>query len=281
MFFSSPTQDAQTSLDDFKELMQSTSGSSTENRTADCIEPLRGLAADLPSIIEQLCEEIFAASDDPARLPPNSNYFNLCEAGGARLRLSLWRPNNFLSTFETLNGKPYSYDLAHDHDFDLLSVAAFGPGYLTTVYRNDAGDQPLEIGAAPRARRLGDFKMSPGSVIYYEQNYDIHAQHPPESLSMTINMIWMDRKKPKRGQYYYDQDCQTVVELADNRSTRLLSVVRLLVAYGARDRYDLVREFIRLSDDPCFGDRCVAEFVLGGDHEALVRQQLACHAKAA
>jgi hypothetical protein len=121
--------------------------------------------------------------------PPQS--FILGMAHGLLVRANIWLPpKHARSETDAYYRRIYSYDLAHNHDFHLLTVGYFGPGYETDLYEVDAkaiagipGDQ-VTLGAHRREQ------LTPGRVIYFKAYSDVHVQHEPSELSISLNLIF-------------------------------------------------------------------------------------------
>lgn len=92
------------------------------------------------------------------------------------------------------------YGIAHDHNFDFLSLGYFGPGCEMEDYEYDAELVIGTVGEPVMLRPLGRSRLEPGRLVHYRARRDIHCQHPPESLSVTLTLAhvhsahgWFDR----------------------------------------------------------------------------------------
>lgn len=135
--------------------------------------------------------------------------FILGSSEDVSVRANIWLPrkDNGYTDYER---DLYAYDLAHSHDFRFLTAGYFGPGYETDLYRFDPDTadgtpgQKVELTAARRER------LSLGRVMYYEQYTDVHIQHEPESLSISLNLLF--RKEPRvRDQILFDMKESKVI----------------------------------------------------------------------
>ncbi|PVF10538.1 hypothetical protein DBO95_30145, partial [Yersinia pestis] len=78
---------------------------------------------------------------------------------------------------------PFSYKVAHDHAFDLMTVGFFGPGYRTSLYEFDYNEPIQRTDGLTQLSYKGEMYLRENEVIYYFANKDVHIQHEPESLS--------------------------------------------------------------------------------------------------
>jgi hypothetical protein len=132
---------------------------------------------------------------------------------GWTVRANVWTPED--STDSAL----HSYELPHDHNFSFLTVGHLGPGYRTRVwsYRHRPGLAPGDrVDLVPTQ----DTMLRTGEVMYYRANQDVHVQHPPEKLSVSVNLLVHPTGLPPRDQYLFDTEAQTVRAIApDQRRT--------------------------------------------------------------
>jgi hypothetical protein len=99
----------------------------------------------------------------------------------------------------------YADTHAHTHPFDLLTYGYQGPGYWTVCYDVDPTELArTAIGASvtlgvPQYRQLAT-----GSTLYYPAYTVAHRQHPPEMLSISLNLRVPRRTPLGFPQYYVD-----------------------------------------------------------------------------
>ena len=127
------------------------------------------------------------------------------------LRANVWLPPRAdTSTVGELERKLYAYELAHNHDIGFLTVGFFGPGYETDLYEIDesklagTAGEPVDLGQPRRAQ------LTQGTVIHFRAHEDIHIQHQPTSLSMSINLIFGE-PEVHRDQLLFDVEKSIVV----------------------------------------------------------------------
>jgi hypothetical protein len=80
--------------------------------------------------------------------------------------------------------KLFAYDQPHDHNFDLLSYAYCGDGYVSDDFSYSYERVIGYPGEVVDIEPLGTHKHECGSVLMYYCNRDIHIQHPPASPSI-------------------------------------------------------------------------------------------------
>lgn len=119
------------------------------------------------------------------------------------IRANFWLPAHEMTENESIL---YAYHQAHDHNFDLLSLAYCGDGYVTDGYLYDYNKVAGYIGERVELLPLGSHKHEGGDVLLYECNKDIHFQRPPIDPSITLNLIPLVNQNGLRDQYFFEID---------------------------------------------------------------------------
>ena len=175
--------------------------------------------------------------------PPQS--FILGMAHGLLVRANIWLPpKHTRSETDRYYKKIYSYDLAHNHDFHLLTVGYFGPGYETDLYEVDSttlsgtpGDQ-VTLGAHRREQ------LTPGRVIYFEAYNDVHVQHEPDELSISLNLIFRGEQLLHE-QLLFDLDRSSIIGPPKaGVSGRWRGVVKMAGVLGDGRTWELLEEIV-------------------------------------
>lgn len=153
------------------------------------------------------------------------------------IRVVKWIPQAAIVSPE-LEREGLSYNLVHNHDFQLVTKGIFGPGYQTDIYRLRADMIAGAIGEDVSLDFLGRHTLETGDVFWYEQSYDVHTQIPPASLSLSLNIIPRSRSEGL-GQFIFDSRDSKIVEFARNGSSRTLGLLTMLSelspTHGTRD----------------------------------------------
>jgi len=165
--------------------------------------------------------------------PGNGNWF---------LRANIW-PSRDEHAFRASGGTPFVYDLPHDHNFHFLTQGYFGPGYWSDYYEYDYAEvtgwsgEPVDLRFVERAR------LEPGKVMLYRAHRDVHRQIPPDSLSVSINIMHCSGAQGWLDQYAFDLDQGRLTRILSNGSSE--AFVRIAVALGSEEASDLAHRFLR------------------------------------
>jgi hypothetical protein len=119
------------------------------------------------------------------------------------IRANFWLPEEEM-TDEELH--LFAYHQAHDHNFDLLSLAYCGDGYTSDGYTYNYQKVAGYIGEVVELDPQGAHKHAYGDVLLYECNKDIHFQRPPSEPSITLNVIPLVNQNSLLDQYFFQID---------------------------------------------------------------------------
>lgn len=148
---------------------------------------LRGLGADPGWLVATLAHEIAA---DPREFQRHNRYdaHTLILAVRERylLRVNLWVP---LGDAFTGEARDFSYGIAHNHNFHLMTLGLFGEGYETDLFELAEAAELLEPGQRVTLGARGGARLGAGDLMLYEAYSDVHVQHPSRELSVSLNLM--------------------------------------------------------------------------------------------
>ncbi|MBL8652511.1 MAG: transposase [Sphingopyxis sp.] len=128
---------------------------------------------------------------------------------GPFLRANLW-PAASDAAYAASGAAAFAYGLPHDHNFSFVTTGYWGPGYVSDDYACDPEaidgriDEPLDLQLAGRSQ------LSEGKTMLYRAHRDIHSQHPPTSLSVSLNIMEEGEHTSWRDQYIVDRERGTI-----------------------------------------------------------------------
>lgn len=148
------------------------------------------------------------------------------------VRANVWLPTKAGKAFSQFEDELYAYAYAHNHDFSFLTVGYHGPGYETDLC--DFMDERIEIqpgeGVSLTNRRR--VRLETGEVWLYEQYCDVHAQHQPDDLSVSLNVLFQQERK-HRDQLAFDLDSGRVLgPIGFARLGRLQTIIEMAQMFG-------------------------------------------------
>jgi hypothetical protein len=136
---------------------------------------------------------------------------------------------------------PFFYGIPHDHNFSFLTVGYVGSGYWSDYYEYDHGGVIGVPGEAVELRFVERSRLSPGKVLLYRRNVDVHAQLPPDDLSVSLNVMALSPASEFREQYSFDTARSTVARAIN--ASGLETLVRLAGHIGGDNGTELIDRF--------------------------------------
>lgn len=148
----------------------------------------------------------------------------LASSGCYSIRVNIWSPlkERYVKQFEIPN---HSYNLAHDHNFNFLTLGYAGPGYLTNIYEYDRDAVKGVIGEKVDLSHVADVQLSEGHSIYFRQGKDIHIQREPDDFSISVNLLITSRLTPTRNQYHFDISNGTISDVANTFAGKRVTLI--------------------------------------------------------
>jgi hypothetical protein len=156
-------------------------------------------------------------------------------ANAAFLRAAIW-PSARDAVFRASGAASFVYGAPHDHNFDFLTVGYCGPGYASDYYEYDYEAVAGYPGEPAGLRFVGRSVLTPGKLMLYRRHVDVHDQLPPESLSVSINVMRLDPAQGWFDQYGFDLEAGTVARLLNPLASE--AFLRVAVASGAESALD-------------------------------------------
>lgn len=168
--------------------------------------------------------------------PPNGRYV---------LRANFWPARDDPVT-RASGPAAFFYDLPHDHNFPFLTCGYFGPGYWSDDYDYDVAALTGLPGERAGLRFAGRSCLDPGRLMLYRMHRDVHVQLPPDSFSVSLNILGSDPAQPWLDQFVFDIASDSIARAITCTAAEALLT---LAAQMSGNGMDLAREFAR--GHPC------------------------------
>ena len=181
-------------------------------------------------------EEIEKSSYGPQVImlsEPSGEYF---------MRANIW-PSADEHMFRASGGASFVYGLPHDHNFDFLTHGYFGPGYWSDYYEFDYeavegwSGEPVDLRFIERSR------LEPDKLMLYRAHLDVHAQLPPDALSVSLNIMHMRQSQGWFDQYRFDLEKNEVKAIVNGGASEVF--LRVAVGLGGGEALDMAEIFGR------------------------------------
>jgi hypothetical protein len=136
---------------------------------------------------------------------------------------------------------PFFYEVPHDHNFSFLTVGYLGPGYWSDYFEYDYGEVAGFTGEPVRLRFVERSRLTEGKVMLYRRFRDVHSQLPPDSLSVSLNILAQSPSADFCDQYRFDLERREIAGLVNNNA--LEPLIKLAAHLGGGNGRDLVEAF--------------------------------------
>jgi len=155
------------------------------------------------------------------------------------IRANLW-PAAGDSVVADSGREAFFYGMPHDHNFSFLTVGYLGPGYWSDYYEYDYERTVGFTGEKVELKFVERSRLSEGKVMLYRRFRDIHSQMPPDSLSVSLNIVAISPRNDLHDQYSFDLNRGEVSGIINQSS--LANLMALARRFGGGNGRDLVDE---------------------------------------
>ena len=160
--------------------------------------------------------------------------------GDMFLRANIW-PSERDHCFHASGAETFVYGIPHDHNFSFLTSGYLGPGYRSDYYEYDYSEAAGFAGERPGIRFVERSALYEGKLMLYRAHRDIHSQIPPESLSVSLNVMHVDPLQHWYDQYGFDLNDGSITKVLSPNATEVF--LRVAVATGLDEAQDLAEHF--------------------------------------
>ena len=176
------------SLEEYIDFCHSTPNLSEPEVTINSAAMLRKLSNNTTFLADFLATQLKHIENYHLKTDFTPPSFYLYQCPEFSVRAVLWLPCDEMINDEEAVAQ--GYGVAHNHHFNFLTCGYFGPGYRTVIYNYNPHNFSGLAGEKVELKMQEDSLLSPGKLMHYEHSRDVHVQYPPESLSLSINLIF-------------------------------------------------------------------------------------------
>ncbi len=155
--------------------------------------------------------------------------------GNVFLRANIW-PSEHDLCFKNSGAANFVYGLPHDHNFSFLTSGYLGPGYRSDYFEYDYDNVCGYAGEHAGLRFVERSALSEGKMMLYRAHLDVHSQLPPESLSVSLNVMHVDPAQCWYDQYGFDLESGHVSRVLSPNATEVF--MRAAIGLGTQEALD-------------------------------------------
>ena len=158
------------------------------------------------------------------------------------LRANIW-PSRDEHMVRASGERAFVYGLPHDHNFDFLTFGYFGPGYWSDYWEYDYEAVAGAVGEPAGLRFVERSRLEPGKLLHYRAHRDVHAQFPPDALSVSLNVMHAGGAQGWLDQHRFDVERNTIAGVLGPGASEVF--LRIAVGLGSPEALDLADRFAR------------------------------------
>lgn len=166
------------------------------------------------------------------------------------IRSNIWLPLDAGSRTLEFEQKLFAYNIPHDHNFQLLTVGYYGPGYPTEIYEYESDHVIGEVGEKVELSEKIDTILTPGRLIFYRKNRDVHIQHTPPEISVSLNLSMADSNTDLVPQYVFNIDNHEIAGGAGDLHSNRLFLLDLFRSINDGNTIEILSDFVCHFDCP-------------------------------
>ncbi|MBJ7501757.1 MAG: transposase [Sphingopyxis sp.] len=207
-----------------------------EDSIARCTDLLAGLQRNRDFLADRVIAALKASYADQLEINRYSAQVFLLHRNprGFYLRANLW-PAATDAVHVASGAAAFSYGVPHDHNFSFLTTGYFGPGYVSDYYDYDAEYVDGRLGEPLGLRFVERSSLTEGRMMLYRAHRDIHSQLPPESFSVSLNIMDEGEHVPWRDQYIVDLEAGMIARRPTLTSGEILLRCAVHLTGNGRD----------------------------------------------
>lgn len=207
-----------------------------EDSIAHCAGLLAGLQRNRDFLADRVIAALKASYADQLEINRYSAQVFLLHRGarGFYLRANLW-PAASDAVYAASGPAAFSYGVPHDHNFSFLTAGYFGPGYVSDYYDYDPESIDGRLGEPLNLKFVERSQLAEGKLMLYRAHRDIHSQLPPDSLSVSLNIMDEGDHVPWRDQYIVDLEAGTIARRPTLTSGEILLRCAVHLTGNGRD----------------------------------------------
>jgi hypothetical protein len=241
-----------------------------EASIARCATLLAGLQRNRAFLADRVIAALKASYADQLEINRYSAQVFLLHRSprGFYLRANLWLAAGDAVT--TASGPAaFSYGVPHDHNFSFLTIGYFGPGYVSDYYEVDPEAVDGRRGEPLALKFIERSQLSEGKMMLYRAHRDIHRQLPPESLSVSLNIMDEGDHVPWRDQYIVDlgQKVQGGATIAKRPTLTSSEMLLRCAVHLNDDAHDIAAHFAKAHPVPRVRANAIAALAAAAEGE--------------
>ncbi|HID8536488.1 MULTISPECIES: transposase [Stenotrophomonas] len=154
-----------------------------------------------------------------------------------KVRANVWKKPVARAGSMDHDSNLYSYNYAHNHNFELLTVGYLGSGYWTEIHECKPDRIQGYIGEPVALDYLEKTSLPRGKVILFRACEDVHTQLPCEELSISLNLLVVPPYEQLADQYSFDVAAKRIAGVITSPNLGCMSLLTFAALLGTTQAY--------------------------------------------
>ncbi|WP_114999037.1 transposase [Xanthomonas campestris] len=192
-----------------------------------------------------------------------------------KIRANVWKAPVARAGSMIHDSNLYSYNYAHNHNFELLTVGYLGSGYWTEIHECKPDRIQGYIGETVELEYLEKTSLPQGKVILFRACEDVHTQLPCEELSISLNLLVVPPYERLADQYSFDVAKSQITGVITSPNVGCMSLLTFAALLGTTEAYSSIEKIAFASNRHWRVRNAaveVASLLAPGEKEALWRR---------
>jgi hypothetical protein len=227
-------------LDEYHDFVLSEVDFSDFESLCDSAWALKALANNRTFLGDAINQELKAYLDGRANPNFSANTILLHRSPSHTIRANVWAPLSPDAERRTMEATAYSYFAFHDHNFHFVTAGYLGRGYETVLYRHRFERERGGLNAAADLHYVERARLDLGAVMTYRAFYDVHAQLPPEEVSISLNLMAHPPEFAEQPQYFFDMETKRIATAVCDGHESFGLFIRMAEHVGNADTLEIL-----------------------------------------
>ncbi len=237
-------------------------GESIDLHNADSLIGLaadfRALANDPALVARHLNALIQRTFEEQFSLRLSGESLQLGNGEGFAVLANIWTPPRLDHQVRPQLGGIAPKLQAHNHNYNVMSVAHFGAAQTTDIYEFNPVGVHGHVGEFVELRFVERVVLTDSKVVIYREDVDAHARLVPDGLSVSLSLIMSGTKEERTDQFLFDPQSQTISGHGPHAWLhKRAAIIELSAAVGNDDTLGLLDRVIRRDAFPRLRENAV------------------------
>lgn len=162
--------------------------------------------------------------------------------GNFVISASVW-PSSHEPVLRASGPRAFGYGMAHDFNFDFLTLGYYGPGVEAEDFEYDRATIEGWRGEPVQLRAMGRTRREAGRLAHYRASRDVYRLYPPEALSVSLTLAHVHPAQVWTNHYLFDVEAGRIARVLGHGPSE--TFLRIAVGLGGEEAKDLATRFGR------------------------------------